>query len=331
MAKQRLLALLNFDIVGYSTRTSEDQDKETARKDALIAAARAEAAAAGGRVVKTKGDEAFIVFTTARGAAKVAVALNRPDNPPLRFGISLGDIRVVENCDVDGHTVNTACRLQKWADTGTILVTQAVAEQLYVYPEFCVTLVGELDLKGIGPAAVFAISAGPKPDSQDRSMFRSAEIANKRLTQQLALREAQIEELKHEAGLTQERLKDTRRMLLLTRALRTFEQQLPQCEQRYAEAIEVETRYKADNEPDWLEEMMNIQNRWQMQHADVIADAYQEIGEPGPPFPTLFQYRKLPLSYDRKFFDEAPAFHDAVRNSISSVQREIGQLQGKVQ
>ncbi|KAF0097850.1 MAG: hypothetical protein FD144_4799 [Rhodospirillaceae bacterium] len=327
MDEERLVAFLNFDIVGYTALMAENQPAAMTRRNALFKTALAEVAAVGGRVVKTNGDEAFIVFPTVRGAAKVAVALNRPDGLPLRFGISLGDI-TVQDSDVLGHNVNTACRLQKMTASRTILATQAVAEQVYVYPdEFTVIPAGEMDLKGIGLAAVFSISAGPKPASLSRALFRSAEIANEQLTRLLSERDAEAQEMKHELQLTQDKLKDTRRLLSLTRALRVFEQHLAQCEERYKEAQKVEDRWKADSQPEWLEELSDIQNRWQVQHADPIADAYQEIDAEVPPFPIRLQYltnRNAP--YNRKFFDEAPAFHAAVRKSINAVWQEIMQL-----
>lgn len=332
MEEERLLACLNFDVVGYTALMAENQSATLARLKELFEFVYAEVDAVGGHVVKTEGDNALIVFPTVRGAAKVAVALNRPDGLPLRIGISLGDL-LKEEKDVHGHAINTACRLQAAATSRTIWVTQAVAEQVYIYPdEFTVTLEGEVELKGIGPAAVYSIKAEPRPDSQTRAMFRSAEIANEQLTRLLAQRDAEAQELKHELQLTQDKLKDTRRLLSLTRALRVFEQHLAQCEERYKEAQKVEDRWKADHQPEWLEELSNIQNRWQMQHADPIADAYNEIDAEVPSFPTRLQYlmnRNAP--YNRKFFDEAPAFHAAVRKSINTVWQEIMQLRTKLQ
>jgi adenylate cyclase len=116
------------DIVGYTGRSKslsdtelvdwvEHFEDETTRLVVL----------AGGRVIKTIGDEVLLVVDDPRAAADLALTLTErgqddgDDYPQVRAGLAYGAV-VSRLGDVFGPTVNIAARLTSLARPGTVLV-----------------------------------------------------------------------------------------------------------------------------------------------------------------------------------------------------------------
>jgi adenylate cyclase len=106
--KQRLMAILAADAVGYSRLMSGDERATVAALDAARAVFRHEVKASRGRVIDMAADSVLAVFETATGAVAAALAIQErlaifradvPDDRHMRFriGVHLGD--VIETAD----------------------------------------------------------------------------------------------------------------------------------------------------------------------------------------------------------------------------------------
>ncbi|MGK6307398.1 adenylate/guanylate cyclase domain-containing protein [Variovorax sp. DT-64] len=135
--RQRLLAILAADAVGYSRLMARDEHGTVAALDAARAVFRSRIEAGRGRVIDMAGDSVLAVFETAAGAVTAAIAVQQelsasaaavPQDRRMHFriGIHMGD--VIEKADgtVYGDGVNIASRLCAVAEAGGIVVSDAV-------------------------------------------------------------------------------------------------------------------------------------------------------------------------------------------------------------
>jgi adenylate cyclase len=111
--------------------------------------------AAGGRVVKMIGDEVMLVTTDAAAACAVALELadwveRHPVLGRLHGGLAAGDL-VRGYGDYYGPIVNTAARVTKIAEPGSILVTTAVRNRVS-NNDVSFETIGEHELRGIDSA-----------------------------------------------------------------------------------------------------------------------------------------------------------------------------------
>ena len=173
--ERRLAAILVADVVGYSRLLRADEAGTLAalqatRKDILeplIGKHR-------GRLVKLMGDGALVEFASAVGAVQCAGELQEAVAAAnegvaedrrlmLRIGLDLGDVVVVEG-DLYGDGVNIAARLQALADPGTIVLSQAVLDQVRSKVPFDFDDLGEQRLKNWpNPSGSIALSRETRP------------------------------------------------------------------------------------------------------------------------------------------------------------------------
>ncbi len=130
-----IVALGFVDLVG-STAWAQ----ATSLRDQNLALTRFESAAwtsavlAGGRVIKTIGDEAFFAAPTAEAACRIGVEVCRAAAedevlPPARGAVGIGPATPREG-DYYGPLVNLLSRLVKTGAPGEVVVTEAVARDL---------------------------------------------------------------------------------------------------------------------------------------------------------------------------------------------------------
>lgn len=178
--QHRLLAILAADAVGYSRRMAEDDVGTLSALEAARALFRRSAQDHGGRVVDTAGDSVVAAFDTASGAveaaAQVQAGLPEPRQLAFRVGIHLGDVIVHPDGSLYGDGVNVAARLQALADTGGILVSEAVRSA--VRPDIAARLAdrGEHAVKNIPrPVHAYALQDVASPAAEAFSVAREVQ------------------------------------------------------------------------------------------------------------------------------------------------------------
>ncbi len=136
-------------------------------RDQSLALTRFESAAwssavlAGGRVVKTIGDEVFFAAPTADAACRIGTEVCRaaaddPVLPPARGAVGIG-LAVPREGDYFGPLVNLLARLVKVAAPGDVVVTEAAATDLSP-DEWSLRPAGPVELRGIeSPIRAFLV------------------------------------------------------------------------------------------------------------------------------------------------------------------------------
>jgi adenylate cyclase len=128
-------------------------------------AAWSSAVLAGGRLVKTIGDEVFFAAPTAEAACRIGTEVCRaaaedPLLPPARGAVGIGPATPREG-DYFGPLVNLLARLVKAGAPGELVVTEAVAEDLSP-DEWSLSPLEPADLRGI-ESPVRAFTVEPRP------------------------------------------------------------------------------------------------------------------------------------------------------------------------
>ena len=130
-----VVALGFVDLVG-STAWAQTLDlrEQSLALTRFESAAWSSAVLAGGRVVKTIGDEVFFAAPTAPAACRIGLdvcraAADDPVLPPARGAVGIGPVTPREG-DYYGPLVNLLSRLVKAADPGDLVVTETAAAAL---------------------------------------------------------------------------------------------------------------------------------------------------------------------------------------------------------
>jgi adenylate cyclase len=157
----RALTVGFADLVGFTSLSQRLEIRELAATvDRFENAAYAVAAAHGGRVVKVIGDEVMFVADdpVAGGhiALEIPVRCEEEGLPKVRVGLAWGPALAWEG-DYLGPTVNLASRLAALADPGTVLVSEAVCDELADDPAFHVQAVRARRMKGLGRVPSFVL------------------------------------------------------------------------------------------------------------------------------------------------------------------------------
>jgi adenylate cyclase len=150
-----VLAVGFADMVSF-TRLAQrlDQRELAALVDRFDARSADVIAAAGGRLIKTVGDEVLFVSERPADAVRIGLELAEtmaadPVLPDVRVGIATGAV-VTRMGDVFGRTVNLASRLTALAQPGTVLVDRRTAEELVGHDEFDVDVERTRAVRGMG-------------------------------------------------------------------------------------------------------------------------------------------------------------------------------------
>jgi adenylate cyclase len=166
---RRLAAIAFLDVVGYSRLMSVDEDAtlhewSTLRRNIIEPRVRLWR----GRVVDRAGDGLFIEFHSALDAFRWAVEVQSTIAPstntggPLkvRIALHLGDVMDGPDGEVQGDGVNTASRLQSYAEPGGVIVSQALANEVIGKTDAVFSDLGELRLKNIArPIRAFRLTS----------------------------------------------------------------------------------------------------------------------------------------------------------------------------
>jgi adenylate cyclase len=135
------LAVGFVDMSGFTALTRKATEVELRELlDRFESLATETVGAAGGRIVKTIGDEVLFVADRPRAAAEIVLELLAaadadPQLPELRAGIAYGPV-VSRLGDVFGSTVNIASRLTALARPGAVLVDRQMHDALAGDPQY---------------------------------------------------------------------------------------------------------------------------------------------------------------------------------------------------
>jgi adenylate cyclase len=132
--QRRLAAILAADVVSYSALMGQDEEGthvqvRALQQDVIIPAVRQHQ----GRVVKTTGDGFLVEFASPVEAVRCALEIqNALASSPLqlRIGINLGDVLIEQDGDIYGDGVNVAARLEALCDSGGVLISGKVYDEV---------------------------------------------------------------------------------------------------------------------------------------------------------------------------------------------------------
>ena len=173
------------DVAGYSRMMERDEagthlrlrEVRTTVTDPAIARHH-------GRIVRTKGDDMLVEFSSAVEALSCAVEIQRAmaernrdlaadSRIEFRIGINLGDI-LIDGAEIAGDGVNVAARLEALAAPGEVAISQAVREQVRQLVGVRLIDAGHHKVKNISrPIRVFKVSSEPGPRRPTAGWWRS--------------------------------------------------------------------------------------------------------------------------------------------------------------
>jgi adenylate cyclase len=158
--RERLVAILVADAVGYSRLMRANERATVQLLDACRAVFRQKIESHGGRIVDMAGDSILAVFATATGAVRAAdeaqlevsrinAELSDERKMSFRVGINLGDVLEKEDGSVYGDGLNIAARLQSMASAGGVNVSGSVFDSVRAKISNHFVHLGEHTLKNI--------------------------------------------------------------------------------------------------------------------------------------------------------------------------------------
>lgn len=151
------------DMVGYTRLSRRLPEHDLARLVHRFEAVSSDiVAGAGGRVVKTVGDEMLFVTFDAEESAEIALRLHETHAaddsvPEMRIGVATGQV-VSRMGDVFGTTVNLASRLTAMAKPGATLVDAETKAQLEGDPRFALRGQRGRPVRGFGVLRPFVLT-----------------------------------------------------------------------------------------------------------------------------------------------------------------------------
>ena len=130
---RKLAAIVFTDIVGFTKLTANDQSKASSLLKQQRELLKPIVVSFNGKWVKEIGDGLLLIFDTVTDAVKCSIKIQeetkKVDDLDLRIGIHQGEILLEEN-DVIGDDVNVAARIEPFAASGGIAITNKVHDAI---------------------------------------------------------------------------------------------------------------------------------------------------------------------------------------------------------
>lgn len=134
---RRLAAVVMVDVVGYSRLMAVDEEATFQAWTELRSLVEPAFVSRGARVVKSTGDGLLIEAGSVVDAVESAILAQRiaqdwnggreaDEALWLRIGVHAGEVIVDESDDIFGETVNTAARLESFAEPGGVCISESV-------------------------------------------------------------------------------------------------------------------------------------------------------------------------------------------------------------
>jgi TolB-like protein len=154
------------DVAGFSTLMGASEADTLARLALLREILQKRVDEKSGRIFSTAGDGFLAEFASPVSAVRAGFDIQRdlaglrrddPQTLQLRIGIHLADV-VVENDDLLGDGVNIAARIEAEAEPGSVVITQAVFDQVKRTAQLTFENRGEATLKNISdPVSLYRV------------------------------------------------------------------------------------------------------------------------------------------------------------------------------
>lgn len=162
MPQLRQLAVIMFtDIVGYTSLMEQNEDDAIFKLNLFRNELLLQVEKHNGSIVQYFGDGGLIIFTNSTDAVGCAYVLQSKflKDPviPLRIGLHMGDV-VLKEGNIFGNCVNVASRIESMGIPGSVLISEAVSNELKNKPQFNLTSLGKFDFKNVeAPMEVFSL------------------------------------------------------------------------------------------------------------------------------------------------------------------------------
>ena len=166
-SERKLAAIMFTDIVGYTARMAESEDKGLRARQRHRALVRPLVESYHGESIEARGDETLSTFATALDAVNCALAIEAAarDDAELKLhvGIHLGDV-IVQDGEISGDGVNVASRICALSVGGGICVSDEVEHSIQNQENVEAHSLGERELKNVPrPVGVFSITGAAAP------------------------------------------------------------------------------------------------------------------------------------------------------------------------
>ena len=159
---RRLVAVMFTDMVGYTALLQADEQLGVDKRERYLAALERHHAELGGTIVQRLGDGSMSMFPSALAAAQAAVAIQQElaaQDVSARVGIHVGEV-IVEPERLTGNAVNIAARIESFAASGAVMLSDDAYEQIRSRGDVSVIPLGEFRFKNVGrPFELFAVAA----------------------------------------------------------------------------------------------------------------------------------------------------------------------------
>lgn len=159
---RRIVAIMFTDIEGYTALMQQDEEKAVTIRNRHREIFESITAAYNGEIIQYFGDGTLSVFNSTVEAVDCGIELQQSflvdPSIPVRIGIHVGDV-VHSKDDIIGDAVNVASRIESCAESGSILISDKVHDQIRSHTHIKTKFLDAYEFKNVdGAIPLFAIS-----------------------------------------------------------------------------------------------------------------------------------------------------------------------------
>lgn len=152
MPRERILSTIMFtDIEGFTSLMQKDEENALDLRFRYKQVVDEQHAFYKGKNLQYFGDGSLSLFDNVKGALDCAITIQKIfklEAIPVRIGLHVGDV-IIEEAEILGDSVNITSRIESFALTGSVFVSDAVYDQLRNQSETSFKLVGKFRLKNV--------------------------------------------------------------------------------------------------------------------------------------------------------------------------------------
>ncbi len=157
---RKLNTILFADIAGYTSIMHSNEAKAMEYLQIFKKVLEDKVSIYEGKIVQYFGDACLLSFDSATSGVQCAISLQQDFqeiNLPIRIGMHLGEVVFTDN-NVFGDGVNIASRIESMGIPGSVLLSNAIRNQIKNKNEFKLTSLGSFEFKNVAePMEVFAL------------------------------------------------------------------------------------------------------------------------------------------------------------------------------